>query len=769
MKVRLDGFRCYYDQVKEFDFPDQAGSITLIQGTSGSGKTTIFEAIYWCLFGSLRGVYHPLHANRKCCVTITLTNPSMIVMRSTRPTGFSVEMNGKVHTDQPAIELIKQVFGDKDIWLSSSYLSQGSRCHWLDLSADDRLQVIERIVYSDQAPDAYLSRATDYLNQITTQMNNAIQLYGQQLAIYSSKEPFEQEYVIEPSQLKLLERELVGTSSKVQELQSMLQQQMVNIGRLNQLRDQIQDIDANLGKIQLWNKESLDQLHKELESSRQSYAQIQSIQRQNDAYLKARALYLQLDPNSDFEKLSNKPTVRDIIQHEIGYDNFIKRSKELNSLPSYLSTIVPSKLISDIAEQEKWNQKQYLLNNLAQLVPSLPQVSVEDVDQRIRELERVCQHSYQCLECPKCQEKLELKGSQLIVYNHPSPQELIGLKDELKALTNYKRIKQSIDQLERQINAIVTTEVMNPNHNIGQLKQLQPQVTKYIQLAEELSKLEGSPYSEAPKFNSKLVQAYYNMLALPLPQDVPVIDLQKMELDAKRLVGMETDNKRYQMLERQRIGVEEQLKSLNISIDNSLESQIEQLNHDIVELKQRITKHKYANSLSLEMNKLNEQYDAIGLQTTQQFVASKLVSLIEQTEYHLLETTIANFNQTLSEVVATLFEDPISVKLDLWKNTKNRTKPNIHLNVSYRGIESSNTITGLSGGESGRLSIALLIAFYIIYPSPFVLIDESLSNINHQLRELSLVSLKRFISSPIIMILHETSSEGLFDHIISLA
>jgi DNA repair exonuclease SbcCD ATPase subunit len=51
MDLQLINFRRYDD--KKFLFEE---GITRLSGESGIGKTTIFEAIEWCLYGKLRGV-----------------------------------------------------------------------------------------------------------------------------------------------------------------------------------------------------------------------------------------------------------------------------------------------------------------------------------------------------------------------------------------------------------------------------------------------------------------------------------------------------------------------------------------------------------------------------------------------------------------------------------------------------------------------------------------------------------------------------------------
>ena len=211
------------------------------------------------------------------------------------------------------------------------------------------------------------------------------------------------------------------------------------------------------------------------------------------------------------------------------------------------------------------------------------------------------------------------------------------------------------------------------------------------------------------------------------------------------------------------------ISKVTVQVNTNLEDEIKQLENNIEDQETLLTKHKYANKMNKLYTDLMKEYVELEQLTLKQYVSHQLVSIIEHTEYYLLTDTVSLFNQCLEEIVASLFDEPITVKLELFKTnaTNTRTKSNIHLHISYKGMDLHNT-KELSGGENARISLALLIAFHIVHPTPFVMIDESLSSINHQLRELSIIAIKRFIKSPIFIILHETSSEGSFDHIVNV-
>ena len=50
-KIHLQNWRCYEDQVIEFDLNTDK-NIWIIWGLNGYGKTSILEAVLWCLYGN---------------------------------------------------------------------------------------------------------------------------------------------------------------------------------------------------------------------------------------------------------------------------------------------------------------------------------------------------------------------------------------------------------------------------------------------------------------------------------------------------------------------------------------------------------------------------------------------------------------------------------------------------------------------------------------------------------------------------------------------
>src|SRR3989344_5249184 len=64
-RIELENFGPFFKQNETtFDFSDQK-NVLLIEGDTGSGKTSFITAISWCLFGTYRGETELLQADFK--------------------------------------------------------------------------------------------------------------------------------------------------------------------------------------------------------------------------------------------------------------------------------------------------------------------------------------------------------------------------------------------------------------------------------------------------------------------------------------------------------------------------------------------------------------------------------------------------------------------------------------------------------------------------------------------------------------------------------
>ncbi len=162
MHLELVNFRCYIEG--SFTFNDK--SLVLLKGEPGEGKSTIFEGLYWGLYGSLRNICHYLiPKTNQSKITLTIdhiaglgrgvkvyrqNHPNRLILTIDQPLPAGSERVS--YEDEVAQNIIITHFGTKNVWKSVSYIEQGRECALLNGSRQDRLTLLEEISFSTDNP-----------------------------------------------------------------------------------------------------------------------------------------------------------------------------------------------------------------------------------------------------------------------------------------------------------------------------------------------------------------------------------------------------------------------------------------------------------------------------------------------------------------------------------------------------------------------------------------------------------------------------------------
>ena len=142
MKIKLENFRCYEN--KEFDLGDNG--LVLISGASGAGKSTILNAIYFCLFGEGNKIVS--HGKTSCKVEMEINlNKHMKISRTKRPNRLVLEVDDDTIQDQAAQDIINRLFGD--MFDVSGYISQNGANSFILMNPADKLTFLERFAFKD--------------------------------------------------------------------------------------------------------------------------------------------------------------------------------------------------------------------------------------------------------------------------------------------------------------------------------------------------------------------------------------------------------------------------------------------------------------------------------------------------------------------------------------------------------------------------------------------------------------------------------------------
>lgn len=144
-------------------FSEIPGNVTLVKGKSGIGKTTLFSAVVWCLYGK-RGFA------KGSSVTITMSDWKCQRTSSPSDLKFTTE------------EEIQAKFGSQDTFLASTIIRQKSKNHFFSTNKI-QLNILNELVFQDDNPrDIYHRLILNFKNlelsirDKTTSINSFMEL-----------------------------------------------------------------------------------------------------------------------------------------------------------------------------------------------------------------------------------------------------------------------------------------------------------------------------------------------------------------------------------------------------------------------------------------------------------------------------------------------------------------------------------------------------------------------------------------------------------------
>lgn len=730
----------------------------LFKGNSGSGKSTIFEAILWLFFG--RKNKSKLTDGNKSRTEVSLENEEFSFLRSTRPQYLELKIfkAKKIFKGEEAQEHINKIFFSRDVFLNFSYSRQNSYHVLFEGNTKEKFSFIESFAFKeDKTPLLLIEFLEDKSKEITNKANNLEENYkikkdlisDKDFSLYLDKD--QRKELAEEIKILTLKLSIQKKLKEIQELKSSLVEINFNLDELYALKNffengnSYQDLLLDVHDI----PEDITSLIKKENNRKIQAKKYETIIALAKSIFKEDIL---LKEKEDVEKLKRKITC---------YIERKKLFKEYQHLLKLKKVIDESKITEVNYEHMK-----------------------EELDE-IRELIKIKENN-EILICPICDSKLIKKETnKLELFTSSIPKEDIKILKQKESF-----LKKRLEELRKiEINNEVIKRKKEETEKIFSWE-------RFIFLDEFFSNNSNEEYldkEEIYKLKSCLEEFDFDSYA------INKIDIKKLEkLSAiKKLkqkisydLIIEAYNKEYSLediksLIEKKLEMENIKKKINSLLKEVNEKEISFLIKDKKELKdfkdlKDFNKNEILDSIKrkekiirqseildpffeikLEVEKLEKELNLIKFEETN---ILKIISLAKKTYHEILNETVKEINLYLEEEMEALFSNNLKLEFAIEDNKIKEEIFSKDKNAYFNYGE-------LSGGEKNRINLALFLALNNVRKGRILFLDEILSSLDLDNKINAIKRIKKIVEEKenfiCILSMHEGIESG-FDKIIDI-
>lgn len=796
MKITLTNFLCYDSKI--FSVNDK--ELTLIEGPSGKGKSTIIKSILFALFGV--GTKLPTYGKTSCKVVLEFED--IKIERTKKPNTLKVNDSFE---DQAAQELINRKFGE--FFVTSSYIAQNALSSFIVQSPADKMTFLETFAFKGENID-----------ELKQKNNKLIKKYNEDSLKLESKIDILQGQLdtkVLPDKVKF------PVKCKRSEVPKITLEYKEKVGEYNtvitKLTDELEIIKDNISELKLYNN-NLDNYNKRiselsekldvfedklLNSDYEGDNALSNLEKQhknillNETRINLEKKYNELEAKykkykkdderenkAKIDKIKSKLWVeyeKEAIDEMIeDHEELLKDRRKLDSLIERQNTCVFGD--QDELEADKTNLSEELENY-----------------NRINENYNRCKN---VLTCPTCDSKLKLVENDLVKFTdkieleHIDTKKINSTKLKLDKISDKLAVEKN-NEAEYNKYECKINKIKEKYEEIPEYKSIQDDylyLKKYkdeqLLLEEQLANIKES---------SHLKELHNELLELQTKIDKIPESSVKSNLDKDSIYKLICEQK---SLKEEYKFINDEIMNYNTIIDeqNTEKDQIisdyesKYTETNILTLTSKLDDHKV--NLQNNKNKLDEtvsinktiedwhnyqtqkeEYDALNnsiknlskekIECENKYNASlKFKNIILSCEAAIMHDIINTINLTAKTYLDIFFQDdPINVNLSSFKeNKKGIIVPTINVETEYKGMECE--LSMLSGGELSRVILAFTLALNELFNSPLILLDESTASLDQESTNIVFEAIKNnCISKTVIIIAHQVVNGG-FDNIISL-
>lgn len=798
MLVIIDSFRYHATYTL-----DVKKGITLISGRSGVGKSTIFRAIQWCLYGKLQHYTPILKPRAKTTVTIIYPHPTgekWEIMRQGHPNLFRITVGERVYSGPDAEALISEHFGSEDVFLSCCYLEQMKRNHLLSLPQTERLKILHHLSFSNTSPEeikkaiasaiSETKKEFDTLKIRQSASNNELERF---LPLIGDEEKAKTIYNLSRESIKSDITTITATIEDLEAKQRKREEALIRRKEYEEKKvaytQQLQKLEAKLREyppedVLIARIESLKrkQRAKEQEAERKKREEARKkIEQEMMELVRTYGEAIKEDSPADPKYTEHAYYVARTHEERFNErEELRRRAANLGYFP--INDAKDAKAIIERIENELNAEKYHRLKDDIEKLRRDSEKLEEKLERKKYILNAIRESN--CYSCPHCSGKFAIEDG-IPVAIHPSEkkeEDIVELHRELRQLNI------EIPMLEQMRRDMTDKEKM-----LKELPEPLPGITSLtVEEAEErknlMRDLRGfasgyyDSYTEPPKPSSAEIAAFiklsrhrntYQALlkslnSLPPPSEPVLLEpiLPEETRAANELKELHQLQGRHKELKKQLQTILDSIHSFILPPDLSSELSKARLRKE--ELQTLLKQKDIVDKVAEVMSEIEERDAQMDILIDKHKELTTIMEVAKRVEHEALTSVVEGINENLAIIGEKLFDTPINIRLRLDRELKTRegTKADVNISITYQGAEYK--LSQLSGGEQDRVSLALLLALSQMSSVGFLLLDEATAYLDQEYRERVIDVLRTYSSDKRVLSIEHEAVSGLYDNEIVL-
>lgn len=713
MKLEIRNFRCHENI--DIELPDN--SVSLLSGCSGQGKSTIFESIMFVLYDSVKKPF--TFGHKKCSVALHYNGTK--IYRQKGPNLLQVVSNETLENDL-AQEWINNEFGSLEQFQCSCYIRQMEKHFLFTQSATQIMDFIQTMAFGKDEIGNWKEKLQLKKKSFDDQISNFDGRIHQQESSIKVDKDIES---LSKDQSDSILNNHTQLLTDIQGVLSSLELKKLEKNKKLELYYNYQHKKKQLCAI----KDELESLHPE--DSNTLEEELGSIQ----AKLKAPTSTLKQELKSVEQELGR---IKKLIGPNTKVDQKLPQLLNEKQLFDKLNTLLNGKSLSSFKEEfdqlkVKQAKTEQLKADLETSIKSIKWSSVSEFD------------------CPSCSKHLFLFQERLVeqvekpeTTNIPIPtatEKDLGITiQQLDQLNTRLVEKESVLKEAEQLSMKWTPDLLKKIENYTKFIDLGKKRQELLQKTENDKSLDSDQALELENLKNSLQEK----VRISHKHNVLSSQYEKEKEELANMIHISLDD--LSELDRHVLKLEQELKEKNSQLD--LFKRLKQYKNDTAALEK----------LYLERRRLQQKSDAC------LFLKSKT----QEAESLYLGEVIELLNSEINSYMECIFDKtPMSLTFKTTKELKTRkeTRPTFDIDIFYKNEQYDN-ISQLSGGESAKCGVAILLAFNKILGTRMILLDESLNALDSESKS-KVIGVLKSTGKTCILISHD-EIQGNFDHVISI-